>query len=286
MKRMFLDSGAFSAKSQGTPIDLNEYMKFIKKNKDQISHYANLDVIGDARASWENQRIMEAEGLTPLPVFHMEDDFKYLYECLMYDYFCLGGMAGESSVARIAFLDRCWEIICDSKDNLPISKVHGFGMSSTKLICRYPWYSVDSSSWVQYGLYGMILIPRRVLGVPDFTTSPVKVFVSSVSPRKSEEGKHFDNLTVNERHYVLEFLVEKKIELGMSEFKNVAKGYSLRDNEKFVNKEKTKVEEIIHPGVCNNGDHRDLLNYKYFMDLAASQPEYPWAYKTKNRRLF
>src|SRR5574340_1162268 len=84
--KLFLDSGAFSAKSQGISINVQEYIKFIKEHEEHIEVYANLDVIGSAEASWRNQRIMERAGLKPLPVFHVEDDWKYLDKCMEYDH--------------------------------------------------------------------------------------------------------------------------------------------------------------------------------------------------------
>jgi len=137
---LFLDSGAFSADKSGNPIDIDAYMKFIHENKDDISIYANLDVIGDWPATWTNQRIMEAEGLTPIPVHHLEDPMKCLDWCLDYDYFALGGIAGGATTKdRIRFFDKCWNVICD-KDGFPKSKVHGFGMASPSLIKKWPWY--------------------------------------------------------------------------------------------------------------------------------------------------
>jgi hypothetical protein len=46
----------------------------------------------------------------------------------------------------------------------PIIKVHGFGMTTFELMARYPWYSVDSSSWLMGGRNGTALF--MVNGVP------------------------------------------------------------------------------------------------------------------------
>ena len=148
---MFLDSGAFSADSQGKPVSLEDYILFIKEHEDMIDIYPVLDVIGNAEATWENQQIMEDHDLTPMPVFHVEDSISYLYDCLGYDYFCLGGMAGGASAkSRQHFLNKCFDIICDTPDRKPKCKVHGFGLASPSLMTAYPFYSVDTSSWVSY----------------------------------------------------------------------------------------------------------------------------------------
>ena len=46
---LFIDSGAYSAKTQKVEIDVYAYMQFLEKYKDYISIYANLDVINDAK---------------------------------------------------------------------------------------------------------------------------------------------------------------------------------------------------------------------------------------------
>jgi hypothetical protein len=75
---IFLDSGAFSAMSQGVHIDIVDYIAFVKQNKSKLKVYANLDVIGNAEATLKNQEIMEKAGLSPLPCFHYGEDKKYL----------------------------------------------------------------------------------------------------------------------------------------------------------------------------------------------------------------
>ena len=138
---LFLDSGAFSAFTQGVEIDIYEYCSFIKKNKKYIETYAVLDVIGSAEKTWENQRIMEKAGLSPLPCFHFGEDIKWLKKYVKkYDYMALGGMVPISSKDLKVWLDDLYSNhLCD-KDGMPKIKVHGFGMTSLSLMLRFPWY--------------------------------------------------------------------------------------------------------------------------------------------------
>ena len=53
---LFIDSGAFSANSSGTPVDLDEYMEFLLENEEHFTVYANLDAIGNPELSWRNQQ--------------------------------------------------------------------------------------------------------------------------------------------------------------------------------------------------------------------------------------
>lgn len=157
----FLDSGAFSAASLGIKIDLDAYCRFIEKNSPQIEVAAVLDVIGDPDGTWANMRLMESRGLKPLPVFHFGSDLTYLDYCLAYPRFALGGLVGfaKQRAQLFEWLDRCWERICDSSGK-PRSKIHGFGMTGFEVMQRYPWDSVDSTSWAQGSKQGAILVKK------------------------------------------------------------------------------------------------------------------------------
>ena len=89
-KKRFLDSGAFTAFTLWKKIDLQEYIEFVKKNKQFFELYANLDVIGDYEATDKNQKIMENAGLKPLPTYHMWEPREYFEELVdRYDYIWL-----------------------------------------------------------------------------------------------------------------------------------------------------------------------------------------------------
>lgn len=144
-KKVFLDSGGFSAFTKGVKIDIYEYIDFIKKIEDKITAYAVLDVIGDPVATAKNQGIMEEAGLNPVPVFHAFSDLKYLEDMVSkYDYIALGGLVPLARDKRrlAAWLDRCFSVIKNG------ARVHGFGMTSFDMMMRYPFYSVDSTSWL------------------------------------------------------------------------------------------------------------------------------------------
>ena len=248
---IFLDSGAFSADKSGEPIILKDYIKYIQENKDCFSIYANLDVIGDYKQTWENQKIMESEGLTPLPVHHLEDPIKCLDWCLEYDYFALGGVAGGATTKdRVRFFDKCWDIICD-EDGYPQSKVHGFGIASPSLIKKYPWKSIDTSSWVAYGRYGIVIFPKLKDGEYDYFTAPVKVFVSDKSTKKGQDGVHYDTLSPEEKIMFNQYLKINKLPFG----------------------------DKNNKGVSNDNFWRDLTNYLFFTSMCAATKEYPWSWK-------
>lgn len=291
---LFLDSGAFSAWTQGLEIDIEEYINFIKSNKDFIEIYANLDVIGvggmqpnklTAKYTYNNQKIMEKAGLSPIPVFHYGEPESYLkYYVENYNYIALG-VAGNTGTKLFPWLHRCFSnYICDNK-GLPKIKVHGFAVTSLKLMLRFPWYSVDSTSWVITGRMGAIFVPRQKNNEWLYNENSQKIKISNINPSKQEKGKHFDTLTKSQQEYILQYIHEMGYKLGKSEFKYENQDYELKENEKWTEKKpkkknlKRKVEIIKEYGLSNAYWLRDQINAQYFIELEKRMPKWPWKYK-------
>lgn len=151
---IFADSGAYSAASQGVPVGVDEYAEWLHRWKHYFATYANLDVIRDPIASQRNQKILEREGLAPIPVFHTGSDFSHLDDLAeIYPYIALGGMVGQSRNACLK-----WSATCMKRTAHRGTRFHGFGMTSKEVIESLPWYSVDSSSWVAGAKFGRMMI--------------------------------------------------------------------------------------------------------------------------------
>jgi hypothetical protein len=192
--KVFLDSGAFSAYTQGVEIDIGRYCDYIQRNGDIISVASVLDGIGDPLKTWKNQAYMESRGVYPLPCFHYGEDERYLEHYINnYPYITIGGMVPVNKQQLRLWLDRIWEKYLTDKAGYPKLKVHGFGLTRMSLMERYPWFSIDSSSWVQSAGNGAIMIPE--LGV---------VFISNNSPSAKEEGRHFNTVSRLERNKIQE----------------------------------------------------------------------------------
>ena len=200
--RVFLDSGAFSAYTLGVEIDLPTYCDYIKRNmdlwrvEDGVVMASVLDGIGDPLKTYQNQLHMEQLGAKPLPCFHAGEDERYLeYYVQNYEYITLGGMVGSSTKQLCIWLDRMWERYLTDGSGRPRLKVHGFGITAIPIMERYPWYSVDSSSWIQSAAFGSII-------TPDW--GPLSV--SEKSPSRHDAGQHATTLTAIEQDYVLQML--------------------------------------------------------------------------------
>jgi len=199
-KTVFLDSGAFSAFTKGVEINLPEYCRYIQRNEDIIYKddgvlvASVLDGIGDPLKTWQNQLAMEANGVRPLPCFHYGEDERYLeWYMERYEYITIGGMVPIAKPQLYFWLDRIWEkYLCDGSGR-PRLKVHGFGLTTQGLMERYPWWSVDSSSWVQSASNGSIIVSG--LGT---------VSISDKAPARKQENRHITTIPEMQRNALIE----------------------------------------------------------------------------------
>jgi len=203
--KVFLDSGAFSAHTLGVEIDLATYCNYIKTNidlwrvEDGVVMASVLDGIGDPLKTYQNQIAMEQLGAKPLPCFHFNEDERYLEHYVKnYSYITLGGMVGRSSKQLMIWLDRIWERYLVDGSGRPRLKVHAFGITAVPIMERYPWFSVDSSSWIQMTSFGSIMTPQW---------GPLSV--SEKSPSRHEAGRHASTLTQIEQDFVLQMLEQQ-----------------------------------------------------------------------------
>jgi hypothetical protein len=148
---IFADSGAFSALSLGAEVTIEDYAEWLLRWKHHFSVYASLDVIGDHVGTMSNQRRLEQEfGLNPIPVFHVGSDLKDLEAlCEEYPYIAFGGMVSFSKHNLGPWLLKCFRIT--EKHG---TRVHGFGQTRHAYLMDFPFFSVDSSSWVAGQKFG------------------------------------------------------------------------------------------------------------------------------------
>lgn len=281
--KLFLDSGAFSAFTKNVTIDVDQYIAYVKENEKLFEVYAVLDVIGDAEGTMVNQNRMEDAGLDPLPCFHRKEDYKYLeYYIENYDYMALGGVAQTGNREHLAdWLDYVFrEFICDEKGK-PRIKVHGFGLTSPLLMQRYPFYSVDSSSWLMCGFNGVVTVPVKEKGEFNPLAGNFSVAVSS---RSTHVPDYLFNIPPAQRRLVMEWIEYSGFVLGSSSFRKVKLPYELEENEVWAGKEhngRRQVETIIQPGVCNTRFDRLALSWHFYSEFERCSPKYPWNFTTK-----
>jgi hypothetical protein len=218
---IFLDSGAFSMFTQGVKVDLKQYANFIKRHRDAIHIASNLDVIGAGheRESYDRQKQLEEYlgDLKPImcPVHHVRDHDDWLkrYMDEGYEYIFLGGMVPESTPVLMEWLDRVWGRYLTNPDGTPRIKVHGFGLTTEVLMFKYPWFSVDSTSWIMSSRFGGLMMDFPNDPRPDGSVKIMKVDFSERSNKKyAMDSTHFLSLKPDEQEVIRARLAELEAE--------------------------------------------------------------------------
>ena len=281
----FLDSGSFSlwteAEKYGEKNDCGEwefyetdmfwdylksYAKFVRKYERGLSHYANIDVLPfrsnktvpkgmtSEELTWRNQIELEKLGIHPVPVVHRKSSMEWLKRYLKkgYQHIGLGGAVDISQPQNREpfrrWVDLCFQILCDKQNGLPVVDVHGFGMTGFYIMTRFPWTSVDSTSWMKYGAFGNILVPRKRKGKFVFDTIPLCTGASNGSRHLKTTG-HVSTMPLAERKVVDEWL----------EFCDVPIG------EWHVDDDGEVVTDSL--GITTDCDFRSFTNLRFFEEL-------------------
>lgn len=254
---------------------VESYIDFINTHRADIDYYATIDVIFNPSLSWKILKRLEKAGLNPVPVIHYGTDMKWVRRYLDagYTFLGIGGLGQEVTANQYySWADQLFSVLCPkSNDRLPLVRTHGFAMTSWALLRRYPWWSVDSASWIKSAAYGGIYVPRKKNGVHSFEVQPISVCMSGQSSsyarnptsielkagyQKAQVGQHWSQLSKNQQALVTDWLEMHNIPLG-----------SVDEN-----------GGMIEMGVISHHKPRALANLVYFEAMKDSLPEWPWAF--------
>lgn len=147
--KILLDSGAwslFNALESGKnvePIHVRHLIRFIKRHRDILYGWINLDDLISPVATRIHQMAMDRAGVMPIPVWHAHSPIEELdrivrqYESEV-EFICIGGLAKATPEKRIEILDRVFErhLNCN---------FHILGVSSPEIF-SYPVFSADSTT--------------------------------------------------------------------------------------------------------------------------------------------
>ena len=144
----------------------------------------------------------------------------------------------------------------------------------------------NTTSWVMYGRYGIILVPRSINGRLRYDKAPEVITISSRSKSVGKEA-HYRQLGENAQKVIRNYCESKGFPIGRTLYKSVTPNYILKENEKWTDrKTKDRIEKIVDVGLCCDGEMRDRLNLWYFLDLEKYQPKWPWPWKLHQEELF
>ena len=161
IKFFLLDSGAFtfmnnSKKEVNWDQYVESYANFI--NKYNIENFFELDIDNIVGIKEVERLRNKLETLTKkkcIPVWHKSRGLEYWKKmCEDYDYVAIGGIVTKeikqqdykyfTPLLKIAKENNC--------------KVHGLGFTNLKSLSKYPFYSVDSTSWKSGNRFGTLYL--------------------------------------------------------------------------------------------------------------------------------
>jgi hypothetical protein len=235
---------------------VDRYASFLKdkENAHTIDYYANVDVIFDPKRTWKVQKYLEkTHGLKPIPVLHYDASTEWLgrYLDAGYEFIGFGGIGQGLTVTMYQqWADKMFDYLCPPPSYLPRARIHGFAMTSFSLMWRYPWWSVDSSTWTKSGAFGRITYPKRRGGIAKFDEEPESIRISEDAPVVAYYA-HYRSLPPAAQNTLLRWLEEINIPLG---------------DENTV-------------GVLNNHSMRKLANLYFFEGMRKALPPWPWPFR-------
>ena len=174
-KKLFIDSGAFSVAHAGKTVDIDVYIDYINSNP-EIPIFVELDVIPFpvlntttakecSEATWKNYLYMKERVTSPchlLPLYHFGEPKDALRRILntevngkLPEYIGIGGRHGVATELQERYFNEIFAIV--QKSDNPNVKIHAFGMTVLRVLEQYPFYSADSTTWLQVGINGNIL---------------------------------------------------------------------------------------------------------------------------------
>ena len=152
--RLVGDSGAYSAMSQGQPIDHDRFLAWATRWRDITWWTAALDVIGDADRTWDYWKAAP-DDLNLVPTVHYPSPPQSLdrYVDAGATLIGLGGMVPFKSEPE-RLLRWCLSMFRYARDTHPGVRFHGWGVTHPQLLTTLPWWSIDSSGYGSSYIYG------------------------------------------------------------------------------------------------------------------------------------
>lgn len=159
------------------------YAKYIKSfhPKCQVDFYVTVDYLINCPTIFKVTQRLYKLGIKPVPVYHGDQSIDWLrrYCDLGHRFFGISVSAATAGTRKLSFYDKVFNF--GDRHGL---KFHGF-MQTSNYLFSYPWWSVDSASWLKAASYGHIIHPGKAVdGRPIF----LKFHVSSNSKASSRKS--------------------------------------------------------------------------------------------------
>lgn len=275
---------------------VDEYANFIKEHKEGIDYYVTVDAIFNPDISWDVLKYMENKHkLNPVPVVHYGAPMEILERHIKagYEYIGIGGLGQEVKVEQYkVWANKAFKVICPKSNGYkPIVRTHGFAMTAYELMIRYPWWSVDSASWVKAAGFGMLNIPKRWAAKYKFydkydgemqPLSPYTLNVGIEGERKLQTrmGPELDKLGIRAKRTDHKNEIANRLKMS-TETLDIVKRWC---DEVEVPLGMVDAEgKMTEWGVISHYGARMTSNLRFFEMLAESLPKWPWKFHRRGR---
>ena len=179
--RLMLDSGAFTAWTTGAEIDIAAYAEWALSMQERagLVRAVNLDVIPgeQGRTSTKQERIngmkqslknadwLRSQGLEVIEVFHQDEPKAFLLDLL--SRLPVDGVLGISPRNDVSVMSKIkWQasvlkvMLAHAGSPAALPRTHGLAVTSRRMLEAFPYYSVDSSTWMSGFRYGRYVNER------------------------------------------------------------------------------------------------------------------------------
>lgn len=221
---IMLDSGAFTIANSGKQkLSVEEYTDYLLKNQEHFECFACMDSLlakGEERTdanirkhaeeTKENWKFSVDHGVDKeklIYVWHGEEPIEYLrWAVNNCPYVGIGGLVTDrKDVKRI--LDGILPVVVENGEAK--CRIHLFGITRAECMFGYPWYSVDSTSWIRAATMNSFFVPCLLSGEPDFDED---VWHFSISTRsRNTAHNHWMNVSDSMRKVVLGYLLRENL---------------------------------------------------------------------------
>lgn len=145
--KIIVDSGAFTAYTQGIPLSLEAYARYCKQllvlYPQHSFEFMNMDVIGDQEKSNDNHAKLADMGITTTPIYTNGANLKHLESMMKFPRVALGGLVPLTRKPKE--LDQALTEIFAVAASHP--DIHLLGITQHAIALRYPIASCDSKTW-------------------------------------------------------------------------------------------------------------------------------------------
>lgn len=174
---LIIDSGAFTAWNIGKQVDIEKYAEYVLQRKEKFPDLkaVNLDVIpGEVgrtstkkeraqgmKDSLKNADYLRGCGIEVMEVFHQDEPRAFLDT--LCDRLPVGGILCISprndvhQNEKIKWQNAVLRHLCERYGPTNLPRMHGLAVTAVNMMRTFPYYSVDSSSWMSPSMWGRFI---------------------------------------------------------------------------------------------------------------------------------